>query len=429
MGERSKSGSMRLAFWTLAALFAMNLLNYIDRYILAAVLRPVRDEFGLTNDEAGSLIATFFISYAIFCPVMGWLGDRFTRKYLLAVGIGLWSLATFGSGLARTAGEMHIARSLLGIGEASYATLAPTLIADLFPSDKRNRALTIFYLAIPIGAAAGYALGGIVYQLAGWRMAFFLVGLPGLAVAVAALALKEPRRGASEEVDALAVARKGPVRLKWRDYLQLVFNPSYVFNLLAMAAMTFALGGLQGWVPTFLNETRGMDLDTANVWLAVVVAGSAFIGTPLGGLLGDWLAPKYKGAYFWVSGLPMIAAVPFIALALTDIPRVLIFACIFVGLMLAVFNFGPSNTIIINVTTPGIRAAAFAVNTFLIHLLGDIPSPKLIGMVSDATQNPVWGLGITIPVLFASGVFFCLGARHLESDQQAMLQRMRSGVP
>jgi predicted MFS family arabinose efflux permease len=270
---------------------------------------------------------------------------------------------------------MHFARSLLGIGEASYATLAPTLIADLFPTDKRNRALTIFYLAIPIGASAGYGLGGLVYQLAGWRMAFFLVGLPGLLVAVATLALREPKRGATEIYRPTTGPEKKPKNLEWRDYLQLALNPSYVFNLLAMAAMTFGLGGLQAWVPTYLNETRGMELGTANQWLSVVVAVSALAGTPIGGVFGDWLVPRFKGAYFWVSGVPMIIAVPFVAIALTDIPPVAIFLCIFVGLTLAVFNFGPSNAIIINVTTPGVRAAAFAVNTFLIHVLGDIPSP------------------------------------------------------
>ena len=171
-----------------------------------------------------------------------------------------------------------------------------------------------------------------------------------------------------------------------------------------------------------------MELDVANLWLGIVVAGSALIGTPLGGALASWLAPRIRGAYFWVSGLSMLAAVPFIGVALLDVARPLIFACIVLGLMLAVFNFGPSNTIIVNVTTPGIRAAAFAANTFLIHLLGDIPSPKLIGMVTDWTQSYVWGLGITLPALMASAIFFCLGARHLEADQEAMLQRLREGA-
>jgi len=405
MGD-SNSGSMRQAYWTLSALTAMNLLNYVDRYILAAVLAPVRDEFHLTNDEAGSLIATFFISYAVFCPVMGWLGDRFTRKYLLAIGVGLWSLATFGSGLARTSGEMHLARSLLGIGEASYATLAPTLIADLFPTEKRNRALTIFYLAIPIGASLGYGLGGLVYELAGWRMAFFLVGLPGLVVAVATLALKEPKRGASEIVHSSAEPGSKPLRLHWRDYLQLAFNPSYVYNLLAMAAMTFALGGLQAWVPTYLSEARGMDLGAANLWLAVVVASSALAGTPMGGVLGDWLSPRYKGAYFWVSGLPMLIAVPFIALALGDIPRIPIFICIFIGLTLAVFNFGPSNAIIINVTTPGIRAAAFAINTFLIHFLGEPPPTSFDKGIANFTWLMIRFMLVMVPLVFFINGFF-----------------------
>src|SRR5262249_33920309 len=142
------------------------LLNYIDRFILAAVIEPVQKSLGLEDAEglAGFLATIFFVSYALFSPIIGFLGDRMTRKYLLALGVGIWSLATFASGLVQSYGEMVAARAILGIGEAAYATLAPAIIADLFPPNRRNRALAIFYLAIPIGVALGYFLGGWIYS-------------------------------------------------------------------------------------------------------------------------------------------------------------------------------------------------------------------------------------------------------------------------
>jgi MFS family permease len=465
-----KTPSLSRAYSVLAALFAMNLLNYIDRFILAAVINDIQETPGFTGDDsqAGLMATIFFVSYAIFSPVVGWLGDRMSRRYLLALGVGVWSLATFGSGLATSDGQMLLARSVLGIGEAAYATLAPTLIADLFVREQRNRALAIFYVAIPLGAALGYVIGGQIvahhehlrilpliedalgaltgHQFTaaegrGWRMAFFVVGLPGLLVALAALFIPEPHRGATEAVAEKDILRHEALPISWRVYASLFRNCSYLYNCLAMAMLTFALGGLQFWTPKFLSTGAGaLSRENANLGLGVVVVISGLVGTPLGAWLGDWLARRYKGAYFWMSGLTMLAATPFILAALLAAlfaaPQLLVFGCILIGLTLALLNYGPSNAIIINVTIPKIRAAAFAVNILIIHVLGDIPSPYVMGAVSDWVRADssadaqklglFWGLVITVPAMVASGVFFCLGARYLESDQEAVLKELRS---
>jgi MFS family permease len=468
--DHFRTPSLSRAYGVLAALFAMNLLNYIDRFILAAVIDDIQNTPGFTRDDAqaGLMATIFFVSYAIFSPVVGWLGDRMSRKYLLAVGVGVWSLATFGSGLAVSDGQMLLARSVLGIGEAAYATLAPTLIADLFVRDQRNRALAIFYLAIPFGAALGYVIGGQIaahhaqlrilplledllgsltgHQFTaeegrGWRMAFFVVGLPGLLVALAALFIPEPHRGATEAVAEADILRHEALPASWSVYTSLLRNYSYLYTCLAMAMLTFALGGLQFWTPKFLSKGEGaMSLADANLGLGGIVIVSGLVGTPLGAWLGDRLARKYKGAYFWMSGLTMLAATPFILAALLAAlfaaPPMVVFGCILIGLTLALLNYGPSNAIIINVTVPKIRAAAFALNILIIHMLGDIPSPYAMGAVSDLMRvdgSPdaqkvglFWGLLITIPAMAASGVFFCLGARHLEADQEAVLNELRS---
>jgi MFS transporter, Spinster family, sphingosine-1-phosphate transporter len=430
MGDANKSGSMRLAYWSLAALFGMNLLNYIDRFILAAVLEKVRSPTELDFDyqKAGLLSTVFFVSYAFFSPIMGWLGDRMTRRYLLAVGVGIWSIATFGSAWADSYWHLMLARSVLGIGEATYATLAPTLIGDLFPRKQRNRALSLFYVAIPLGAALGYSMGGFIEAHFGWRMAFQVVGWPGLFVAVAALFLPEPKRGASEHEEGSAVVHSEALPLTSKTYLQLFHNRSYVYNLLAMAMGTFALGGLQWWTPSFLETNRGIARDVANYWLGVTIVISGLVGTLAGGWLGDWFTPRMRGAYFWVSGVGMFVSAPFIFLALRSGQPVVIYGSILIGLTLAFLNYGPSNSIIVNVSMPNIRAAAFAVNTFAIHLLGDIPSPFAMGAISQATGDLFWGMLITIPALALSGLFFCLGGPHLEADQDAVTQAVRSGA-
>jgi MFS family permease len=384
------------------------------------------DELGLDDSQKGDVLAAFLISYTAFSPLVCWLEQRFSRRYLLALGVGVWSLATAGAGLAQSFGEAVLARAVMGIGEATYAVLAPTLISDLFPRQRRNRAMTIFYMAIPVGAALGYGIGGAVNTWQGWRAAFFVVGLPGLMVALSALLLREPHRGATEEVSEEDRLRHEALPTSWGEYAALLRNRSYVLNTLGMAMLTFTLGGLQGWTPNFLAERRGMEVDAANYHLGVVVLVSSLIGTPAGGLLADWLAARRRGAYFWVCGLSLLAAVPFILAALLILSPPVIFTFIFLGLVFAVMNYGPSNTIMVNVTAPRLRAGAIAVNLLLIHLLGDIPSPMLIGRVSHLTGDLFWGMLLTVPALVAGGVFYCLGARYLEADQEAVLQEMRT---
>jgi MFS family permease len=427
---RDKSFWLSAAFWTLLALFGMNLLNFIDRFILAAVLKPVGEELQISDSAEGTAGAIFYVSYAVFSPVVGWLGDRVRRKYLLAAGVGVWSLATAGSGMAMNFGQFLLARSLLGVGEATYAILTPTLIADLFPREQRNRALTFFYLAIPLGAAFGYALGGAISAAYGWRMAFYVVGFPGLLVALSALLLKEPRRGGTEEVDEEQRLHNEALPFSWDIYRRLLRTPSYVYNCLGMAMFTFALGGMQLFAPKFLESVRGIPGDRAGYYLGVATLISGIVGTLAGGMLGDWLAPRLRGAYFWVSGVTMVASVPFILLSLLATDHSLIFTGLTLGLTLALMNIGPSNAILTNVSPPKIRAAAVAINLMFIHFCGDIPSPPLMGLVSDLMgRNLFWGMALTVPTIIAGGIFFCLGAPYLERDQQAVLDQLRSGVP
>lgn len=416
MNDRMGRASMSVAYWTLTALFLMNLLNYIDRFILAAVLSPVQRDLTMNDSQAGWVGSIFYLSYTLFSPVVGWLGDRVPRRRLLALGVGVWSVATFGTGLCNTFEQMLIARSFLGIGEATYAILAPTLIADLFRREQRNRAITIFYLAVPFGAALGYSLGGLIEPWQGWRAAFFIVGVPGVVVAFTALFLPEPRRGAMETNNDHAL----PISLA--VYASLLRNRSYLFNCLGMAMFTFSLGGLQYWAPKYFETVRGLEPATVNLWLGLIIVIAGLVGTFSGGWLADRLTLRSSGAYFVVSGFTLLASSPFILTALLAPDVRVIFGSLLIGLTLVMMNIGPSNTILANVTPPQIRAAGVALNLMLIHILGDIPSPPLIGLTSDLTGNLFWGMALTLPAIVLGGAMFCLGAPHLERDQRMAAQ-------
>jgi MFS family permease len=230
----------------LALLLAINLFNYIDRYVLAAVLPKIGEQFRVGSAEVNSLMSMFLISYTVIAPLFGWLGDRWSRWKLIAVGVILWSIASGGTGLATTFGVLLLTRALIGVGEGAYAPVAPSLISDLFPVERRGGVMAWFYMAIPVGSALGYVLGGHMAEAFGWRWAFYVVVPPGVLLGVLCLFMREPPRGAAD-----AVTTHVP---RFRDAKVLFDIPSFVLNTLAMTAMTFAFGGVATVMPTYLYQ-------------------------------------------------------------------------------------------------------------------------------------------------------------------------------
>src|SRR5204862_3647135 len=245
MTNEQKSGART----ALALLLAINLFNYIDRNILFAVLPTLKQQFlegdPNTNGKAGLWTTAFLISYMFTAPIFGWLADRFSRWILIGTSVALWSLASGWSGLATSFGVLLCTRLFVGIGEAGYGPAAPTIIADLYPIKTRGRVLAWFYVAIPVGSALGYAFGGKIADLLGWRWDFYLVVPPGLFLAACCFFMREPRA---------ASGAKGPPRL--RDYRGLFRIRSYVLNTAAMTVMTFAIGGFSAWMPDYIFLDR-----------------------------------------------------------------------------------------------------------------------------------------------------------------------------
>jgi predicted MFS family arabinose efflux permease len=396
----------------LAFLTGVNLLNYIDRQILFAVFPPIQGELGVSDTQLGLLASAFMWVYLSAAPIFGLLADRWSRPRLMGFGVAIWSVATVFSGLARSHGELLIARATVGIGEASYGAVAPAVLSGAFARPQRGRVLAIFSMAIPAGSALGYLLGGILGEAFGWRAAFFVVGLPGLALTWLVIQLPDASRERRDAPVGRGAAASAP---RAHDYLELLRTRSYVLNCLAMTAMTFAIGGLAAWVPTYLTRVRGMALGEANLTFGLLTLVSGVGGTLAGGWLGDWLLRRTPAAYFLVSGAGLALSVPCAAAVILLEDRLWVLAAIFLAEVLIFLNTGPLNAIIANVSRAEVRATAYAVNIFVIHALGDAISPTIMGVLSD-WKGLAAAFWIAPGALGLAALFCFWGMRYLPSD-------------
>ena len=395
----------------LLLLLGVNLFNYIDRYVLAAVEPEIQAHFFAADDPnahalTGLLGTAFLVTYMISAPIFGWLADRMSRWFIIGASVILWSAATAASGLAATFAMLFAMRLFVGIGEGGYGPIAPAIISDFFPVESRGRVLSYFYVAIPVGSALGYVIGGFFTSHWGWQTAFFAVALPGILLGIACFFRRDPR-------DQSRAVKTGRATL--RDYIRLARIKSYVWNTLAMTALTFALGGLAFWIPRYLQH-RGLPPSSRIVFGGMLVA-AGITATPLGGLVGDLFRKRFGGAYFLVSAIGVMIAFP-VSAAIVFVPFPLAWVFMFVALFLLFFNTGPSNTAIANVTQPSVRAMAFAVNIFIIHAFGDAAAPPLIGLVADRTNMDVAFLAVTA-TMFIAGVLWLCGAKFLVTDTAA----------
>jgi MFS family permease len=412
-GQAPKSW-VNSAGWCLAILSFVNLFNYLDRYLVPALFQSLKiSELRLSDTQLGLLMSGFLAVYTLSAPLFGALGDRRSRPRLIAFGVGAWSLATTLSGFAGSFGELLAARAAVGIGEAAYGTIAPSLLADYFPAARRGRVMAIFFCAIPVGSALGYIVGGAMNAHFGWRPAFFVAGIPGLVLAVLCFGLRDPTRGAADAADAATFsthtsagaansgtqASADPVTFGTQTtpatdpdagikatYGDLLRSRPYVFTVLGYAAYTFAMGGLAAWMPAFLERVRGIPADAGTVQFGEIVVLTGFAGTFLGGWLGDRCAKYSREAYLIVSAAATLVAAPFVWFALTTASTTVYLACMVSAQLLMFLSTGPINACIVNLVAPNHRASAIALSVFSIHLLGDAISPYLIGAVSDASS-------------------------------------------
>jgi MFS family permease len=404
----------------LALLTGLNLLNYLDRLVVSAVLPKVQEELHLSNFEGGLLATVFLVGYFATSPLFGALGDRFPRKGLIALGVVVWSAATLASGLAVGIGSLLLARALVGVGEASYATLAPTIIDDVTPASRKGRALAVFFMATPIGAALGYLVGGFVESRWGWRSAFFVAGGPGMLLALLCLMIAEPQRKlATEKADVV------------RDLRKLAGMALYRQAVFGYCAYTAAIGAFSYWAPKFLYARYGLPLAKANFQFGLITVVAGAVGTIFGGRWADRTAKTIEPSSSRREGHEahgyrdepadakrerdrelerrrlrrllsicatgsVIGAPVALACFLSPSPA-MFFPLVFLAIAFLFINTSPINAVILQAVPTELRASAMALNIFAIHVFGDLWSPPLVGLLAD--HLPIQLAMMTLPLM------------------------------
>jgi MFS family permease len=397
-----KKSALPGATVALVLLTAMNFVNYLDRYILPAVQEQVQSEFHVSDAQIGRLTTWFFVAYVLSSPITGWLGDRFKRKPMIVIAGLAIAAMNFLTASVHDYMSLNWRHAMLGVGEASFGIFAPALIADYYAEDKRNAALTVFNVAIPVGAALGYLAGGNIAETHGWRMAFIASAIPGAIIALLILFfMREPPKaeGAHEK----ASADKGTV-------LSLLKNKAYLGAILGYAAVTFSLGGISWWMPAFLQRVDGRDVAAAGTIMGAITVVGGLGGTIVGGVIAQKWSKKTGKALYWVPAISAALAAPPAVLCFFG-PKSWTLPSLAVAVFLIFLGTGPVNAATLNAVPANLRATAMAGQLFAIHVFGDTFSPTIIGVISDRSNLRV-GLGVTLITMLLAAVIFVIGAKY-----------------
>jgi MFS family permease len=426
---RPTVGQARFGF---TILFIINVLNYADRYVLPAILPKIQADLGLTPIQEGLLGSSFLLVYAFATLPLGVLADRGIRKNIVAVCVGIWSVATVLAGFTMNFLQLFGVRSLLGIGEAGYAPASLSLLGDFFSKEKRGRILSYWSSGTLIGAAIGFTLGGLVADAFGWRYAFFLVGLPGLVAAYLAWRMHEPKRGAFDsaeesEDDAETMQSHGSFNKGFGDSLQKLRTiPTYWILVAALVFSFFTIGGTSFWLPSYVVESFHISVGLAGLISGAVLVGSGLIGTVAGGWLADLVQRRRPEGRLLVAAGGFLVGAPLVLVALL-IHNLPLFIAVFVIAAISLnFCTGPLNAVIQDVIAPVLRATAVGLSLLLAHLLGDAAAPFVIGAIANNTSLGI-ALTATAPTfLFLAGLACLVGLRTVAQDMQRMQVQMRS---
>jgi MFS transporter, Spinster family, sphingosine-1-phosphate transporter len=402
---------MTFATRVLVLFSLINLVNYIDRYVVAAILEPLGEDLLLNDAQRGRLTFVFVIVYMLAAPVFGALADRFHRPRLIAVGVTIWSLATMAGALVHDYTTLLIVRSFVGIGEAAYASLGPAVLSDCIPESQRARRFTWFYLAIPVGSALGYALGGLVAQHYGWRASFLVAGAPGLILTMFLLRQKDPERGALDAVKEQEHLGAFGARAAaaFRNRVWLACTASYV-------AYTFAMGAFATWAPSLLQRRFHVDIGQAGTVFGAIAVVTGVLGTFIGGFVTDRGQRRWPNTGVVLSAVTLLLAVPFAYWSLHARSLPLTYTLFFVTMLLLFVNTSPVNAMTVSALPASARATGTSINVLLIHLFGDAISPELAGLRSTAARERGMspgdalshGLEIALPAIVISGVVLFL---------------------
>ncbi|XP_037823660.1 protein spinster isoform X3 [Lucilia sericata] len=381
----------RSQWFTVGVLCFVNLINYMDRFTIAGVLEDIQSDFGIGDDDAGLLQTVFVLSYMVCAPIFGYLGDRYSRRWIMAIGVLLWSTTTLLGSFMNNFGWFITFRALVGIGEASYSTIAPTIISDLFVHDLRSKMLAVFYFAIPVGSGFGYIVGSETAHLAGnWRWALRVTPILGIAAVIFIWLIKDPERGESEGSHNLSTTTYG------EDVKYLMKNKSFMLSTAGFTCVAFVAGALAWWAPKFIflglkmqpgNENLIQNDVSYKFGMITMLAG--LIGVPLGSVLAQRLRTQIENCdpYICAAGLLISAPMAYMAIVLPQTSSTLCFLFIFGSQVALNLCWSIVADILLYVVVPTRRSTAEAFQILISHALGDAGSPYLVGVLSEAIKK------------------------------------------
>jgi predicted MFS family arabinose efflux permease len=414
----------RAPLLALLTLSALNLLNYADRYVVSSLVPFLQRSLGegglgLTDSQSGWLYSAFILVYMATAPIFGLLADRLPRLHILAAAVAFWSVITLLGGFAWGFWSLLLLRAATGVGEAAYASVAPAVLADEYPVAKRSRVMAFFNAAIPVGAAIGFTLGGVVGARYGWRQAFFVAGGPGLLLALLIYFLRDPPRGATEAGHA-DHAPPTP-----RAALGILRRPRWLWTTAGYALQTAGFGSLGFWTPTYLEKAWGLSVESSSTLFGGIIVGTGIVGTLAGGWISDRWFRRNPAAHLWTCGVTSVLAA-FVILFVIHAPGTLAMWCgLAVGALLLVMSVGPVNAQLVNILDPSERATGMALAIMLLHLAGDVPAVPLIGWCAELGG---WRAAFTaIPAfVLLAGLAWCFAA---VKEQRAAARGRAAGDP
>jgi MFS family permease len=433
----------RYAARVLTLLFLANLLNFFDRVMPAIVIEDVRIEFGLSDTEIGLIASAVTAVYAIAALPLGRLADRRSRKKIMGYGVAAWSLLTAATGAAVNLTALVLIRLGVGIGEASYAPAANSLIADLYPGERRSRATAVFMLGLPLGLLFAYfSVGAIVEATGSWRVPFVLAAIPGLLLAALLLRIREPARGAAEDVKVLEQPVGGLVR-------RVASVPTMWWLIVAFLGYNFAASTVNAFTVPLLQRYFGLSLTSASVITGIVIGLTGLLGLTVGGRLADRASRRSRRDRVVLGAACLAAAVPLSYFALSvDKESVGTFAAAFaLGWLPGYVFYTCCYPAVSDVVEPGLRATAVALLFALGYLFGGAAGPLLVGALSDSFARDAMiaagapglttefrGIGLNDAMVLAVPISLAVAAaamlvasRTITRDRERMLVRM-SGV-
>ena len=429
-------GQARFAF---TVLLIINILNYADRYVLPAILRKIQASpqlggLGISDFEAGLIGSSFLIVYALATLPIGIWADKSPRKIIVALCVGVWSIATVLAGITRNFIQLFSVRSILGIGEAGYAPASLSLLGDYFHKEHRGRVLSFWSAGTLIGSALGFTMGGLIADAFGWRWAFFVVGIPGLIAAFLSWRMTEPKRGVfdggeDEEESEVDVAH-GHITVGqglWSTAKQLLRIPTYLTLLGALTFSFFTIGGTSYWLPSYFQDSFHLSPGQAGSISGAVLVSGGLLGTVIGGWLADLVQRWMPEGRMLAATIGFLLGAPLVLIALF-IHTLPLFVTMFIAAAVFLsFCTGPLNAVIQDVIRPDLRATAVGLSLLFAHLLGDAASPALIGFISDHHNHDLgFALLITAPTaLLLAGLVCLIGLRSVARDMKAMQKQIK----